>query len=75
MPEKTYSASFLSRGPRFDPEKRDLVADDVLSAFARVFDLSQTPRLKDTLRNALYVLIEKDLTLVNLLMLLADERV
>jgi hypothetical protein len=58
----------------FDPDRRDLVADDVLSAFSKVYDLSHSPRLKDTLRNALYVLIEKDLTLMHLLLLLADER-
>jgi hypothetical protein len=58
----------------FDAEKRDLVADDVLSAFSKVYDLSQTPRLKDTLRNALYVLIEKNMTLLDLLRLLADPR-
>ena len=58
----------------FDADKRDLVADDVLSAFAKVHDLSQAPRLKDVLRNALYVLVEKELTLLHLLMLLADER-
>ena len=57
-----------------DPDKRDLVADDVLSAFSNVYDLTQAPRLKDTLRNALYVLVEKDMTLLNLLTLLADER-
>ena len=57
-----------------EPDKRDLVADDVLSAFSKVYDLSQTPRLKDTLRNALYVLIEKDMTLLNLLVFFADER-
>ena len=57
----------------FDPAKRDLVADDVLSAFSKVYDLSQTPRLKDTLRNALYVLIEQGETLVGLLLLLSDE--
>jgi hypothetical protein len=56
----------------FDSAKRDLVADDVLSAFASVYDLSQTPRLKDTLRNALYVLIEQGETLVGLLLLLSD---
>lgn len=57
----------------FDPAKRDLVADDVVSAFNRIYDLSQTPRLKDTLRNALYVLIEEGETLVSLLLLLSDE--
>lgn len=57
-----------------DPDRRDLVADDVLSAFSKVYDLSQTPRLKDTLRNALYVLVEKQMTLLDLLLLLADER-
>ena len=57
-----------------DPERRDLVADDVLSALSKVYDLSQTPRLKDTLRNALYVLVEKKLTLLHLLMLLANDR-
>jgi hypothetical protein len=57
-----------------EPDKRDLVADDVLSAFSKVYDLSQTPRLKDTLRNALYVLIEKDMTLLNLLVFFGDER-
>ena len=46
--------------------------DDVLSAFAKVYDLSQTPRLKDTLRNALYVLVEQERTLVDLLRLLSD---
>ncbi len=56
------------------PDKRDLVADDVLSAFAKVYDLSQAPRLKDTLRNALYVLIEKEMTLLDLLRLLGDPR-
>lgn len=57
-----------------DPDKRDLVADDVLSAFSKVYDLSQTPRLKDTLRNALYALIEKDMTLLNLLVFFGDDR-
>ena len=56
----------------FDPARRDLVADDVVSAFAKVYDFSQTPRLKDTLRNALYVLIEQEETLVSLLLLLSD---
>jgi type IV secretory pathway TraG/TraD family ATPase VirD4 len=56
-----------------DVAKRDLVADDVVSAFSRIYDLSQTPRLKDTLRNALYVLVEQGETLVSLLMLLSDE--
>jgi len=56
------------------PDKRDLVADDVLSAFSKVYDLSQTPRLKDTLRNTLYALIEKDMTLLDLLVFLGDER-
>jgi hypothetical protein len=42
-----------------DPARRDLVADDVLAAFEKVYDLTHTPRLKDTLRNALYVLVEK----------------
>jgi hypothetical protein len=56
----------------FDSSKHDLVADDVLSAFASIYDLSQTPRLKDTLRNALYVLIEQGETLVGLLLLLSD---
>jgi len=57
-----------------DPDRRDLVADDALSAFSKVYDLAQTPRLKDTLRNALYVLVEKQMTLLDLLLLLADER-
>ena len=56
-----------------DPARRDLVADDVLSAFQQIHDLSQTPRLKDTLRNALYVLVEKGKTLLNLLIMLSDE--
>jgi hypothetical protein len=56
----------------FDPARRDLVADDVVSAFAKVYDFSQTPRLRDTLRNALYVLIEQGETLVSLLLLLSD---
>jgi len=56
-----------------DPGRRDLVADDVLAAFEKVYDLSQAPRLKDTLRNALYVLVEKEKTLLNLLMMLSDE--
>ena len=56
----------------FDPARRDLVADDVVSAFAKAYDFSQTPRLKDTLRNALYVLIEQGETLVSLLLLLSD---
>jgi len=30
-----------------DPDKRDRVADEVLSAFTKVYDLSQSPRLKD----------------------------
>ena len=45
-----------------DPARRDLVADDVLAAFEKVYDLTHTPRLKDTLRNALYVLVEKGMT-------------
>jgi hypothetical protein len=57
-----------------DPARRDLVADDVLSAMNKIYDLSQTPRLKDTLRNALYVLIEQGETLVSLLLLLSDAR-
>lgn len=57
----------------FDSTRRDLVADDVLSAFSKVYDFSQTPRLKDTLRNAVYVLIEQGETLVSLLLLLSDE--
>ncbi len=57
-----------------DSTKRDLVADDVLSSMNKVYDLSQTPRLKDTLRNALYVLIEQGETMVSLLLLLSDER-
>jgi len=56
-----------------DPARRDLVADDVLSAFEKIHDLSQTPRLKDTLRNALYVLVERGKTLLNLLIMLSDE--
>ena len=55
-----------------DPGRRDLVADDVLAAFEKVYDLENTPRLKDTLRNALYVLVEKQMTLVNLLLMLSD---
>jgi hypothetical protein len=55
-----------------DPAKRDLVADDIVSAFNKIYDLSQTPRLKDTLRNALYVLIEQGESLVSLLLLLSD---
>ena len=55
------------------PGRRDLVADDVLAAFEKVYDLENTPRLKDTLRNALYVLVEKGMTLVNLLLMLSDE--
>jgi len=54
------------------PERRDLVADDVLAAFEKVYDLGNTPRLKDTLRNALYVLVEKRMTLVHLLLMLSD---
>jgi hypothetical protein len=56
-----------------DAAKRDLVADEVLSAFHKIYDLSETPRLKDTLRNALYVLIEQGETLVSLLLLLSDD--
>ena len=56
----------------FDADKRDLVADEVLSAFMKVYDLSHTPRLKDTLRNSLYVLIEKNLNLLDLLLFFAD---
>jgi len=55
-----------------DPRRRDLVADDVLSAFEKAYDLSDTPRLKDTLRNALYVLVEKGKTLLSLLLMLSD---
>ena len=55
-----------------DPRRRDLVADDVLSAFEKAYDLSETPRLKDTLRNALYVLVEKGKTLLSLLIMLSD---
>ena len=55
-----------------DPARRDLVADDVLAAFEKVYDLSHSPRLKDTLRNALYVLVEKGKTLLNLLLMLSD---
>lgn len=54
------------------PGRRDLVADGVLAAFEKVYDLGNTPRLKDTLRNALHVLVEKGMTLVNLLMMLSD---
>ena len=56
-----------------DPKRRDLVADDVLAAFEKTYDLSHTPRLKDTLRNALYVLVEKGKTLLSLLIMLSDE--
>jgi len=55
-----------------NPARRDLVADDVVSAFNKIYDLTQTPRLKDTLRNALYVLIEQEESLVSLLLLLSD---
>jgi type IV secretory pathway TraG/TraD family ATPase VirD4 len=55
-----------------DAGRRDLVADDVLAAFEKVYDLTHTPRLKDTLRNALYVLVEKRKTLLNLLLMLSD---
>jgi len=56
-----------------DPKRRDLVADDVLAAFEKTYDLSHAPRLKDTLRNALYVLVEKGKTLLSLLIMLSDE--
>ncbi|MBW3598155.1 MAG: type IV secretion system DNA-binding domain-containing protein [Planctomycetes bacterium] len=56
-----------------DPLRRDLVADDVVSALDKIYDFSSMPRAADMLRNALFVLIEHDQTLLELLRFLADE--
>ena len=56
-----------------DPGRRDLVADDVHSAFDSIYGLSKSShRMSDALRNAFCVLIEKEQTLLDLLRFFSD---
>lgn len=55
-----------------DPAHVDRVSSGVVSAFKKLYD-SWGPRLEDTLRNAVFAMVEQNGNLLSLLRLLSDE--
>ena len=72
--DRTYPLSFNPLALRSD-EQRPLVASGVLSAFQKVFDLEQAPRLLHILRNTLLAVLETPgTTLLSVHQMLTDDR-